>query len=86
MCKRGTFHVAMTSEGKVTCSQLRRTPPSETMLGENCHSKSLREVASLLHHLREIYVCVRAHGHCRLEPSGFTIQKYHHQDEATQQQ
>lgn len=57
MRRRGTIHVEMASEGKVPPQSAQEIPPSGTVLGESWHSKSLREVALLLHHLRCIYMC-----------------------------
>lgn len=44
-------HVEITSEGKVPHTQLRRQRLLR-LLGENCDSESLREVAFCLYHLR----------------------------------
>lgn len=79
VCKRGTTYVEMTSEWEVPHSQLRRQHLLR-LLGENCDSEILREVAFHLYHLRGMcdYRQKQAlilRGCCRLEPSSFTIQK-----------
>lgn len=51
MSRRGMTYVEMTSEGKVPHNQL-RTQRLLRLLGENCDSEILREVAFCLYHLR----------------------------------